>query len=168
MRLTATCYPAFPPDDSTGEKVCLSCFTMDFLRSFQGFRVSHAQPYDPWGFTIPPSADFGHFWQSRSKSINPDCRGKKTAIRWPEQAPPWFNAQLCLSSAAAVLEIDQGHQELHIFKEPVGGIVFSRTCFDKCRDPSRVLLVLRSWAHHKLSNMFRAGGLFPPKKTKWT
>lgn len=35
--------------------------------------------------------DFGHFWQSRSKSINPDCR-KKTAIRWTEQAPPWFNA----------------------------------------------------------------------------
>eukprot|EP00438_Fugacium_kawagutii_P001982 Skav236436 [mRNA] locus=scaffold2857:58677:61024:- [translate_table: standard] len=35
---TKSCQPrsmAFPSEDSTGEKVCLSCFTMDFFRSWK-------------------------------------------------------------------------------------------------------------------------------------
>lgn len=41
-----------------------------------------------------------------------------------------------------VLEVDERHEELHIFKEPMRWIVFRWPCFYKGRDPSGVLLVL--------------------------
>lgn len=66
-----------------------------------------------------------------------------------------------------VLEVDERHEELHIFKEPMRWIVFRRPCFYKGRDPSGVLLVLAFEKHGKeFAKTNTQPGLFEHEKSR--